>query len=269
MKKIFLWIIPFMLLFPLSPSAMDIYRVKSGDTLWQISNSHGVSLQKVIRANPEIENPNILYVGQKVYIPKANETIYYVKSGDTLWNISRKFGVSLRSILQANPQIRHPSLIFPGEPIFVPAGERQPIPYQKPEKGYDGGQILSQYEKQVIRLTNQERTSRGLQALQVDLQLSKVAGIKARDMRDRGYFAHQSPTYGSPFEMMEQFGISYTYAGENIAAGQRTPQEVVQAWMNSPGHRRNILSPNYTHIGVGFVRGGSYGTYWVQHFIRK
>jgi uncharacterized protein YkwD len=80
------------------------------------------------------------------------------------------------------------------------------------------------------------------------------------------YFSHNSPTYGSPFEMMRKFGISYTAAGENIAKGQRTPQEVVAAWMNSAGHRANILNKNYTHIGVGFEENGYI---WTQQFIRK
>ncbi|WP_242664935.1 CAP domain-containing protein, partial [Geobacillus zalihae] len=80
------------------------------------------------------------------------------------------------------------------------------------------------------------------------------------------YFSHNSPTYGSPFEMMKKFGISYTAAGENIAKGQRTPQEVVNAWMNSEGHRANILNKNFTHIGVGFEENGYI---WTQQFIRK
>ena len=88
------------------------------------------------------------------------------------------------------------------------------------------------------------------------------------DMRDKKYFSHTSPTYGSPFDMMKNFGISYRSAAENIAAGQTTPQAVVQAWMNSSGHRANILSTN-TCIGVGYAKGGSYGYYWVQMFISK
>jgi uncharacterized protein YkwD len=69
--------------------------------------------------------------------------------------------------------------------------------------------------------------------------------------------------------MMKNFGISYQAAAENIAAGQTTPQEVVQAWMNSPGHRANILNGNYTYIGVGYAKGGSQRHYWTQMFISK
>lgn len=125
---------------------------------------------------------------------------------------------------------------------------------------------LSAYEQKVVDLTNQERAKNGLPALKVDLTLSKMAREKSRDMSANGYFSHTSPTYGSPFDMMKKYGISYRYAGENIAMGQRTPEEVVKAWMNSEGHRKNILSPNFNYIGVGYV---SQGNYWTQEFIGK
>lgn len=125
---------------------------------------------------------------------------------------------------------------------------------------------LSAFEQQVVDLTNQERAKNGLPALKVDITLSKMAHAKARDMSANNYFSHTSPTYGSPFDMMKKYGITYQYAGENIAEGQQTPQEVINAWMNSEGHRQNILNPNYNYIGVGYV---AQGNYWVQDFIGK
>ncbi|MBO1578199.1 CAP domain-containing protein [Bacillus sp. XF8] len=125
---------------------------------------------------------------------------------------------------------------------------------------------LSEFEQRVVELTNAERTKQGLPALKVDAELSKVARAKSEDMQKNNYFDHNSPTYGSPFDMMKKFGISYKSAGENIAQGQRTPEEVVQAWMNSAGHRANILNNGYTHIGVGHVENGNY---WTQQFITK
>ncbi|MFD3447476.1 CAP domain-containing protein [Microbacteriaceae bacterium 4G12] len=119
---------------------------------------------------------------------------------------------------------------------------------------------------QVIQLTNQERRKNGLSDLQMSSPLEDVAQKKAVDMDSKGYFSHTSPTYGSPFDMMKTFGISYSYAGENIAKGQTTAQQVVTDWMNSPGHRANILNQNYTHIGVGHT--GSQNC-WVQMFIKK
>ncbi len=122
----------------------------------------------------------------------------------------------------------------------------------------------SDFATQVVKLVNAERAKAGLNALTSDALLDKVAVAKVKDMSNNNYFDHQSPTYGSPFDMMKQFGVTYSYAGENIAQGQKTPQEVVTAWMNSEGHRANILSKNFTHIGVGFYNG-----YWAQEFIGK
>ena len=125
---------------------------------------------------------------------------------------------------------------------------------------------VSQYVQQVIDLTNAQRSKNGLPALKADSQLSGVAQKKSVDMQQNNYFSHTSPTYGSPFDMMRDFGVTYKSAGENIAQGQRTPQEVVNAWMNSEGHRKNILSANFTHIGVGYEKSGNH---WTQMFIGK
>ncbi|UKS61528.1 CAP domain-containing protein [Bacillus toyonensis] len=139
---------------------------------------------------------------------------------------------------------------------------------QKPaeQKPAEEAKSLSEFEQRVVELTNAERTKQGLPALKIDTELSKVARVKSEDMQKNNYFDHNSPTYGSPFDMMKKFGISYTSAGENIAQGQRTPEEVVQAWMNSAGHRANILNNGFTHIGVGYVESGNY---WTQQFITK
>jgi uncharacterized YkwD family protein len=125
---------------------------------------------------------------------------------------------------------------------------------------------ISQMAQQVINLTNAERKKAGLPALTADSSLSRVAQAKSNDMEAKHYFSHTSPTYGSPFDMMRDFGVTYKSAGENIAMGQTTAQQVVQAWMNSEGHRKNILSSSYTNIGVGFTAKGNY---WSQMFIGK
>ncbi|MGR6896941.1 CAP domain-containing protein [Rummeliibacillus sp. TYF-LIM-RU47] len=124
----------------------------------------------------------------------------------------------------------------------------------------------SQFEKQVITLTNAERAKEGLPALQADTKLMGSAKAKSKDMADKNYFDHTSPTYGSPFDQMKSLGITYKSAGENIAKGQKTPEEVVKAWMNSEGHRANIMNKNYTHIGVGY---DAKGNVWTQQFIQK
>ncbi|MUV36935.1 putative membrane protein YlbC [Lentibacillus sp. JNUCC-1] len=153
----------------------------------------------------------------------------------------------------------------------TPAKQESQTPAQKPvqkEQPSSNSAIegLSQYEQQVVDLTNQERANHGLAPLKADKELSRVAREKSRDMRANQYFDHNSPVYGSPFDMMKSYGIHYSTAGENIAKGQRTPQEVVDAWMNSAGHRANILNGNFTHIGVGYVEQGNY---WTQQFIGK
>jgi len=125
---------------------------------------------------------------------------------------------------------------------------------------------IGEFESQVVELTNQERANHGLEPLEIDPQLSEVAEAKSNDMAENGYFSHNSPTYGSPFDMMHSFGVDYQTAGENIARGQSTAQQVVDGWMNSPGHRANILSPDFTHIGVGYDEDGNF---WTQQFIGK
>lgn len=170
-----------------------------------------------------------------------------VVRGDTMWKIASRYKVGTSEIISANPQIKNPDLIYPGNVLAIPSLSDS----------------VRTYEQEVVRLVNVERAKAGLPALTEDWQLSRVARYKSQDMRDKGYFSHQSPTYGSPYDMMRAFGISYRAAGENIAMGQRTPSAVVNAWMNSSGHRANILSKSFTKIGVGYVASGNY---WTQMF---
>jgi len=123
-------------------------------------------------------------------------------------------------------------------------------------------------EAELLKLINAERTKNGLSELKFDAELQRVARIKAQDLVDNNYFSHNSPTYGSPFEMMKSFSISYKAAGENIA-GNSTLQGAVTAWMNSEGHRANILSNAYNYTGIGVVTSPKYGKIMVQMFIGK
>jgi uncharacterized YkwD family protein len=150
----------------------------------------------------------------------------------------------------------------------APTEQEQDTAQQAPAEQQEAGDTagISQFAQQVIDLTNKERANNGLPALKADAELSSVAEKKSQDMEQNDYFSHTSPTYGSPFDMMRDFGVDYSTAGENIAQGQQTPEEVVDAWMNSPGHRANILSEKFTHIGVGFEEAGNH---WTQMFIGK
>ncbi|WZL74201.1 SafA/ExsA family spore coat assembly protein [Clostridiaceae bacterium 35-E11] len=182
---------------------------------------------------------------------EASSRIHYVASGDTLWKIAQRYQVGLSEIIQSNKHLENPDWIYPGMQVQIPDVE--------------SGRA---FEKEVVRLVNVERAKAGLQPLKENWELSRVARYKSKDMMERKYFSHTSPTYGSPFEMMKNFGISYAYAGENIAMGQRTPEEVMKGWMNSPGHRKNILSPNFIQIGVGYAVNGNGTKYWTQMFIK-
>ena len=177
-------------------------------------------------------------------------TSHTVVSGDSMWKIAVKYEVGLSEIENANPHITNPDLIYPGQVITIPNA--------------DTGVL--QYEREVVRLVNEIRAKNGLKELTEDWELSRVARYKSQDMNDNNYFSHTSPVYGSPFNMIKNFGISYKSAAENIAKGQKTPQAVVDAWMNSSGHRANILNSTYTKIGVGYVASGNY---WTQMFIRQ
>lgn len=183
-------------------------------------------------------------------ISASAAAVHTVKAGDTMWKIAVKYQVGLSEIKAANPHIKNPNLIYPGDKLNIPTLDSDTL----------------SYEKEVVRLVNVQRQKNGLAELSYDWQLSRVARYKSEDMRENNYFSHTSPTYGSPFQMMKSFGISYKSAGENIARGQATPEAVVNAWMNSQGHKKNILNPSFTHIGVGYV---SDGKYWTQMFVGR
>lgn len=178
----------------------------------------------------------------------AQTITHTVVKGDTMWKLAVRHEIGLSEIIAANPHIKDPHWIYPGDVLYIPLNDTD----------------VTDFEGEVIRLVNEIRQSNGLGTLKSNWQLSRVARYKSQDMHDKKYFSHQSPTYGSPFEMMKSFNISYRTAGENIAKGYTTPQAVVDGWMNSPGHRANILNASFTEIGVGYVADGHY---WTQMFI--
>lgn len=171
-----------------------------------------------------------------------------VARGDTMWKLAVQYQVGTSEIIQANPQVSDPNLIYPGQVLNIPQVSSS----------------ITSFEAEVVRLVNDIRRQNGLKPLTENWELSRVARYKSQDMLDNRYFAHNSPTYGTPFQMMKSFGLSFRTAGENIAKGYSTPQAVVNGWMNSSGHRANILNAGYTQIGVGYV---AQGHYWTQMFM--
>lgn len=221
-------------------------------------------------------------------------------SYDALNSVTKQYGIDLSSLIKQYPQLGNLNSNCPGIGNVTPgnwnngtgwngtgAGSQGAKPGSatggshgsnqgsnqgtKPGSSTGGSQGSNQgstnqsaFASRVVTLVNQERAKAGLQALTVDSALTNMALDKAKDMYANNYFDHNSPTYGSPFDMMKSYGISYSYAGENIAKGQQSPTAVMTDWMNSSGHRANILNANFTKIGVAYYNGE-----WVQEFIKN
>ena len=154
----------------------------------------------------------------------------------------------------------------PNDNYEVPEAPQQKEDTTKTEANNNtGSNTNSSVEMEIVNLVNIERQKEGLAPLQYSSELSNVARMKSQDMAQKNYFSHNSPTYGDPFTMMKSFGIKYRTAGENIAKGYSSAQSVMNGWMNSSGHRANILNPSFGKIGVGYVNiNGT--TYWTQMF---
>jgi uncharacterized YkwD family protein len=194
------------------------------------------------------------------YYPGPIDGIYgpRMKAGVTLFQ--KTYG--LQATGAVNGQTLE-SILWAYGNLKVPKEEQPQPPTKKP-----GIPKLSAEEQTMVTLINQERNKAGLTSLSADSELSRVARIKSKDMIDQDYFSHQSPTYGSPFEMMNKFAIPYRSAAENIACNQNV-HDAHRALMESPGHRENILNGTYTHVGIGIVNGGMCGKMFTQMFMSK
>lgn len=196
-----------------------------------------------------------------------------VQKGDSLWKIAKRYNVKFSDLCRVNKHLRDLGRIYPYERVHLPHGsEGETTNHNSQNDNIEmqndtpQGTTTSAEAGQILNLVNNERAKQGLSSLTLSNELTSIANTKAEDMRDNNYFDHTSPTYGSPFEMLQRFGVQYSAAGENIAAGQKSAEAVMRDWMNSSGHRANILNREYKELGVGYVTGGSYGTYWVQLF---
>jgi uncharacterized YkwD family protein len=204
------------------------YSVMDNNSLWTILQQNGINLPSEIQSNQQFTDLNNIWLDLLKTYPNSN------------------FGYSHKAVPNTTTQSPKPSTTTPNNTT------QSTLPNTS----------QSAFATQVFNLVNQERSNAGLNTLTNNSALESMALVKAKDMYNNNYFDHNSPSYGSPFNMMKSFGIQYTYAGENIAKGQRSPQEVMTSWMNSPGHRQNILNPNFTKIGVAYYNGE-----WVQEFI--
>lgn len=124
---------------------------------------------------------------------------------------------------------------------------------------------FSKDQIQILKLVNKERITRGLTPLKLNKTLNKLANIKSNDMYKNNYFSHNSPIYGSPFDLMKKYNVKYMTAAENIAKGQDTPDYVMKMWMESKGHKKNILNPRFKEMGIS--RDNFNNNIWTQMFI--
>ncbi|MCK8826722.1 CAP domain-containing protein [Natroniella acetigena] len=199
-------------------------------------------------------------------------------SGSGFWNFLRGllgFFLFERFVGQDDEEVSEsgPSDSDTAEQDSSEQNSREPIAEEEEEeqvvRGSDWTEIevtsITATEREMLELVNQERRARGLNELKVDYKLVKVARAKSQDMIDEDYFSHNSPNYGSPFDMLKRINVSYNIAGENLAGASRV-ELAHQELMNSPGHRENILHSDYTHVGIGIIEGGRYGKMYTQIF---
>lgn len=235
----------------------SVYIVRPGDSMWKIAMRHRIGISELIDANPQISNPSLIHPNQRINIPSRVPQPCMPQPG-----MPQQPGMPEQPGMPQQPGLPEQ----PGMPQ-EPGVPEQPGMPQQPSVPQPGTPQMGNLEEQVVNLVNMEREQRGLRPLTVNPELTRVARYKSEDMESNNYFSHQSPNYGSPFDMLRNFGVSFTAAGENIAKGQTTAQSVMDAWMNSTGHRENILSTTFTQIGVGYANNQGV-PYWTQIFIR-
>ena len=169
---------------------------------------------------------------------------HVITKGETFWSIAKQYNISMSELQKVNQTLEDISLIYPGQTIYIPNID-----------------ILSSVEHSALRQINKYRAKKGLADIKSSSTLSSAARKKASDMVEYQYFAHQSPTYGSPFTMILDCGLDFSAAGENIARGQKSADEVVTDWIESKGNCANILSDIYTTAGIGGAKTAD-GTYY-------
>ncbi len=232
------------------------HRVQYGESLCDVANKYQISIDELLSLNSQIVDDPFMCQNPIIAVPQRSTQFPM----PTFPNMPTP----------RPPATPQPSYPIP-QPTPTPAPAPTPTPAPRPQvpttNPNTATDAQTQMENQVVELVNVERTQRGLTPLTFNRELSAVARTKAEDMDRNNYFSHQSPTYGSPFEMLTSFGVTYSAAAENIAKGQTTAQSVMDSWMNSAGHSANILSTQTTEIGVGYSNIN--GTpLWTQMFIR-
>ena len=237
-----------------------LYKVKPGDSIETIALRHGCTTNDLMRIN-KLDNSRLTLGQALIIIQTPSKVVINPPDKTTEPDAELELTPDSKNDITSTPKTEP-------EPELTPAPTK-PDPAPAPEVPSDPSlSRLTADEQHMFNLVNQERVRHGLKPLKVDMDVVRVARLKSQDMVDLNYFSHQSPTYGSPFDMMRNAGISYVRAGENLA-GSATVERAHTSLMNSPGHRANILNPHYTHVGIGVVDGSRYGKIFTQMFIQK
>ena len=256
-----------------------MYTTRRCDTLAGIARRHHCSVSDLIAANPQLITSPVLRSCVRMNIPVTNANGTDAPEQTPQTGTPQAVNPNLPGVhipWMSLPQIQTPgTTITPTTPEMTTtpsgpntgSGETTPGTSGTPQSPPSGNTGTNNgIEAEVIALVNQERANRGIAPLTYNGALANVARTKSEDMAENNYFSHNSPTYGSPFDMMQTFGITYSTAGENIAKGQTSAAEVMNAWMNSSGHAANIMNSNFSEIGVGYVYNGGVPI-WTQMFI--
>ncbi len=236
----------------------DVYTVRPGDTVYRIAKNYNIKVTDIVKAN-KLKDPHKIFVGEKLYIPLPNKPTTSTNKPSTSVTTPPKNGSGSASTTTPNNNNNATS----NNNNNTTSNNNNSTTLQPPTNN-----VNKSMAEQILILVNAERKKAGVEPLTLSTEVSSVAQVKADDMAKNGYFDHNSPTYGSPFTMLSDFGVTYRTAGENIAKGQQSAEAVMNAWMNSSGHKANILSPNFKQLGVGYsANNGS--PVWVQMFITK
>lgn len=224
----------------------------SGSVSAPPSNTTSATQPTIIQSQPSTQTPTSQTVPSSITIgasPSSNYTNVI-----SLKNNSQTSKASTAPSTPANTTTTPPTA--PTAPSAPAANLIPPV------------SALTAEEQQMVDMINQERLAAGLSPVIADLRLTAVGRTKANDMKENNYFSHTSPTYGSPWAMMQMAGLTVRWAGENIS-GNKSVTASMSALMQSPGHRANILDPRFTHVGVGIAYGTAYGTLYVQEFLQE
>lgn len=248
-----------------STTAMAAEKMNTSKGCFDFNNYLENYIKSYSNSNSNLNIKKVIINGQSVdweSLFKTNTT----KPSDT--NINKTESDKNKPVVKvpniAKPQVTKPEVVKPE--TTKPENNYKPN-IQEPTNNSVSSSNLN-YEQKVVELVNIERQKNGLSQLALNSSVSNVAMTKSKDMASNNYFAHQSPTYGSAGDMLTKFGVKWSAWGENIASGQRSPEAVVKAWMNSSGHRANILSSNFTKIGVGYATNANGTPYWTQIFTK-